>query len=143
MVNCSSPVFDGETNGRVSKKSPAKNPQFFHSFKLVFENIVTVRFFSLTLSAINSSISSLGGIQFEPFVNLPTLTVGIMTDLSLSGVLAGDIPKSMKFGLSATTELVPKSIFLCVSALALSSGTVFGPITLLKMGLEGPRSGDN
>ena len=41
-----------------------------------------------------------------------TLAVGLMTDLILSVVLAGNSLKSMKFGPLETAELLPKSILL-------------------------------
>ena len=61
------------------------------------------------------------------------MVVGPMTDLSLSVVLAGNSSKSMKFGLSATTELLTKSILLRAQTSALYPETVLGPINLLKM----------
>ena len=66
-----------------------------------------------------------------------------MTDLSLSGVLAGDTPKSMKFGLLEMTELLPKSTLLRAYMSALLSGTVLRPINLPKMGVECPCLGEN
>ena len=66
-----------------------------------------------------------------------------MSQLSLSGVLAGDSLKSMKFGLSAMTELLSKCILLRAWKLALSSGTVLRSITLLKMGIGCPCSREN
>ena len=62
-----------------------------------------------------------------------------MTDLSLSGVLAGDSPKSMKFGFLAMAELRPKSI----SQQELTSATVLRLINLLKMGVGCPCLGKN
>ena len=64
----------------------------------------------LTLSAVTYSISYLVQSQLEPFVDLPTLLVETMKDLTLSRVLSGYIPKSMKFELSEMTELRSKSI---------------------------------
>ena len=60
-----------------------------------------------------------------------------MTDLSLSGVLAGDRPKSMKFGLLASMELLLKSILLCTYTLVLLSGTVLRTDCLTENGRRG------
>ena len=74
-------------------------------------NIVAVRFFFHPFfSAVTSSISCLGRRQSEPFIKLPALVVGMITALILSGVLASDSPKCIKFGLSVMTELRPKSM---------------------------------
>ena len=100
-------------------------------------------FVSFTISAVTSSISCLGQNQPGSFVNIPTLVVGNMTDLILSGVLAGDSPKSMNFGIYETTELLPKSITQKELTLALTLATVLHLIALLKMGVECPCSGEN
>ena len=96
--------------------------------------------FLLTLSDVTYSISCLGRSQLQPFIVLPNLVVGKMTDLSLSSVLAGDSPKSMKFGLSSATELCLKSILQQYLTSVLSSETVLQLIELLKMGVGFPCS---
>ena len=88
-------------------------------------------------------MSFLGRSQSEPFFNLTSLVVGTMTDFSLSGVLVGDSPKSMKFVLSVTTKLRTKFVLHQELMSALSSATVFCSITLLKMSVGCPCSGEN
>ena len=69
--------------------------------------------------------------------------MGPMTDLKLSVVLAGESPKSIKFGLSEMTELLAKSILLRAYTLVLSSGNILRLITLLKMGVGYPCTAGN
>ena len=110
----------------------------FHSFTLIFKIYSLYPFSSFTLSTVTSSIACLEAIYLDPFTDLSTLVVGPMTDLSLSVVLAGDSLKLMKFGLSATTELLLKSILFRLQMSSLSSGIFLGPTILLKMGVECP-----
>ena len=93
-------------------------------------------FASITLPTVIYSQPYLDAIQSELSVNPSTLVAGAKTNLSLSAALAGNSPKSTKFGLSPGTELLAKSIPLREFTSTLSPGTVSTPITLLRRDTE-------
>ena len=91
---------------------------FYRSKTFIVSNslflIYSLNAFSLlNITTVNYSQPCLDANQSEPSVNPSTLVVGPMMELSFSVVLAGNSPKSVKFGLSETTELLTKSILSC------------------------------
>ena len=68
----------------------------------------------------------------ELSVNPPALVAGVKMELSLSAVLAGNIPKYINFEDSPRTELLAKFILSCTLTSATSTETDSKTINPLK-----------
>ena len=83
-------------------------------------------------------MACLYAIQLELSVNPSYLVAGAKTELSLSVVLAGEIPKPTNFEVLPRTELLAKFTLLISLTSATSTSTVSKPIKPLEYHVEWP-----